>query len=225
MLDTILFFGYFVTYLILLIWAIKLAVHHDWSTLSNSLLLVIIGLVYDNGVLALGRFIGEGALLENLSYPRFYMHALFTPLLVLFSLSTLKRANVQWVVKKWIKVVFYFITLYLILYELLIEMRGLTLLPNWQYGVLSYSNSQTSSGVPLMVIIVSIVLIISSIFVWRKQRWIWFFIGTVIMFLGNTFPISVPSAALTNAFELILIFALFFTKKFQDNHLSTQKKY
>lgn len=217
MIDTILFFGYFAAYSVLLIWTIKLAVQYGWKSLSNLLILVIIGLVYDNLILALGRFIGEGNLLENLSYPRFYMHAFFTPLLVLFSLSTLKRSGVQWAFKKSIGMVFYLITLCLMLYELIVEVRGLELTSNWQYGGLSYSNAEAISGVPVMVLIVSIVLIISSIFVWRKQGWIWFFIGTGIMFLGNAFPLSVPSAALTNAFELILILALFFTKKFQDS--------
>lgn len=220
MIDTLLFFGYFAAYLVLLIWGIRLANQHGWNTLSNMLLLVIVGLVYDNAVLALGRFIGEGNLLEGLSYPRFYMHALFTPLLVLFSLSTLKRAGIQWAFKKWVGAIFYLITLSLILYELFIEVRGLSLSANWEYGVLSYSNAEASSGVPLMVVMVSIVLIISSLFVWRKQKWIWFFVATVIMFLGNAFPISLSSAAITNAFELILIVGLFFTKKFQDNRLS-----
>ena len=220
MIDTLLFFGYFAAYLVLLIWEIRLANQHGWNTLSNMLLLVIVGLVYDNAVLALGRFIGEGNLLEGLSYPRFYMHALFTPLLVLFSLSTLKRAGIQWAFKKWVGAIFYLITLSLILYELFIEVHGLSLSANWEYGVLSYSNAEASSGVPLMVVMVSIVLIISSLFVWRKQKWIWFFVATVIMFLGNAFPISLSSAAITNAFELILIVGLFFTKKFQDNRLS-----
>lgn len=222
MIDTLLFFGYFAAYLILLIWGIRLANQHGWNTLSNVLLLVIAGLVYDNAVLAMGSFIGEGNLLERLSYPRFYMHALFTPLLVLFSLSTLKRTGIQWAFKKWVGAIFYLITLCLILYELFIEMLGLSLSANWKYGVLSYSNAEASSGVPLMVVMVSIVLIISSLFVWRKQKWIWFFAATAIMFLGNAFPIPLPSAAVTNAFELILIVGLFFTKKFQDNRSTHQ---
>lgn len=215
MTDTLLFFGYFAVYLVLLIWGIRLAKQHGWNTLSNVLLLVIVGLVYDNAVLALARFIGEGNLLEGLSYLRFYMHAFFTPLLVLFALSTLKRAEVQWVLKKVVAVVFYLITLSLIIYELFVEVSGLSLSTNWEYGVLSYSNAEASSDVPLMVLIVSIILIISSLFVWRKQKWIWFFIATVIMLIGNAFPISLPSAAVTNAFEIILIVGLFFTKKFQ----------
>lgn len=216
MLDTILFFGYFAAYLFLLIWGIKLAARYGCNDLSNVLLLVIIGLVYDNGVLAMGKFIGEGSLLENISYPRFYMHAFFTPLLVLFSLSAMKKADFKWTFKKWFQAIFYLLTLGLIVYELFSEVLGLTLEANWKYGVLSYSNVEPASGVPLMVLFVSLILIFASIIVWRKQGWIWFFVGTLIMFLGNAFPISLPSAAITNAFELILIVSLFFTKRFQD---------
>lgn len=79
MLDTILFFGYFAAYLFLLIWGIQLAARYGWNDLSNVLLLVIIGLVYDNGVLAVGKFIGEGSLLENISSLGFIC-TLFSPL-------------------------------------------------------------------------------------------------------------------------------------------------
>lgn len=217
MLDTLLFFGYVFVYGSLLFLGIQLAQNNGWKSLSNVLLLVIAALIYDNAVLALGRFIGEGALLEALSYPRFYLHAFFTPLLVLFALSSLKRANIHWANKKWVAILFYVITLGLILYELIIEMSGLTLTAGWEYGVLSYSNSAASGGIPLMVVIVSIILIIASVFVWHKQKWPWFFIGTTIMFIGNAIPIPLPSAAITNAFELILILALLFTKRFQDS--------
>lgn len=222
MLDTLLFFGYFAIYLVLLILGIRLAKQHGWNTLSNVLLLILFGLVYDNAILALGKFIGEGNLLERLSYPRFYMHAFFTPLLVLFSLSALKRAAIQWAFTQRVQAVFYLITLSLILYELLAEINGLSLSANWNYGVLSYSNADASSGAPLMVLMVSIVLLISSLFIWRKQKWGWFFAATVIMFVGNAFPISLPSAAIANAFELILIVGLFLTKRFQDKRLLAQ---
>lgn len=218
MVDTLLFFGYVVAYSVLLVWGIRLAQTNGWKSLSNVLLLVIAALVYDNAVLALGRFIGEGTLLENLSFPRFYLHAFFTPLLVLFALSSLRRAGVDWAFKKWANLLFYGLTLSLIIYELLIEMQGLDLVSGWEYGVLSYSNATASNGIPLMVLIVSVVLIIASLYVWRKQQWPWFFIATVIMFVGNAIPFPLPSAAITNAFELILLIGLFFTKRFQDTH-------
>lgn len=220
MVDTLLFFGYVLAYGALFIWGIKLAQNNGWTSLANVLLLVIAALIYDNAILALGRFIDEGVLLESLSYPRFYLHAFFTPLLVLFALSSLQRANAQWAKKKWGAALFYVITLGLILYELLIEMSGLSLAAGWEYGVLSYSNVAASGGIPLMVAFVSIILLAASLFVWRKQKWSWYFIGTAVMFIGNTVSIPLPSAAITNAFELILIVALFFTKKFQDSRLA-----
>lgn len=218
MVDTLLFIGYVGAYLLLFIFGIQTAQKHGWKTLSNVILLVIAALIYDNAVLALGRFIGEGSLLEGLSYPRFYLHAFFTPLLTLFAFSSLRRARVQWAFKKWVEILFYTLTISLILYELLVEMSGLDLAAHWEYGVLSYGNAAPSSGPPLMVLIVSVVLIVASIFVWRKQKWPWFFVGTAIMFIGNAIPIPLPSAAITNAFELILLVSLFFTKKFQDTH-------
>ena len=42
-----------------------------------------VGLVYDNLIVGYGRFIGEGPLLKKLSQPRFFLHEVTLPLLVL----------------------------------------------------------------------------------------------------------------------------------------------
>src|SRR5690606_26318998 len=62
--DTVLFFAFAAAYLGLLAWGVALAVRHGWATPANLPLLVVAGLVYDNVVIATGRWIGEGALLE-----------------------------------------------------------------------------------------------------------------------------------------------------------------
>ena len=41
-----------------------------------------VGLVYDNGIVALGSSIGIGDTLERLSWPRFILHALVTPVMI-----------------------------------------------------------------------------------------------------------------------------------------------
>jgi len=83
--DTFIFFMLVFGYVCLLIWGLLLAKGHGFLNLGNLLLLVILGLVYDNLIIATGRFIGEGSVLENLSYVRFWLHALFTPTLILFA--------------------------------------------------------------------------------------------------------------------------------------------
>lgn len=47
--------------------------------------LVGLGLVYDNALIAVGKFIGEGTLLEALNLARYWSHAFLTSLLILFA--------------------------------------------------------------------------------------------------------------------------------------------
>lgn len=49
---------------------------HGWWLHANLPLLVVAGLVYDNGLLAAGHLIGTGPLLEGLNLARFWIHAL-----------------------------------------------------------------------------------------------------------------------------------------------------
>jgi hypothetical protein len=51
-----------------------------------------------------------------------------------------------------------------------------------------------------------------------KQKWPWFFAGTVLMGIGSAVEFPVESAAIVNAFELILLLSLLATKHFQDKH-------
>lgn len=94
--DTVLFLGFAGAYLALLLWGIALAARSRWWTPANLPLLVLAALVYDNFLLGIGRFIGEGPLLEGLNYGRFYVHAAVTPVLVAWGLHTLRRAGFGW---------------------------------------------------------------------------------------------------------------------------------
>lgn len=61
-------FGFFaLAYIAIFIWG--MAKHK--KTASAILFLVVIALIYDNAILALGHVIGEGELLKALSYGRF----------------------------------------------------------------------------------------------------------------------------------------------------------
>ena len=57
---------------------------------------IALGLVYDNGILAAGAAIGAGSLLEALSVPRFWLHALVTPMGIFAALQMLAIGWVDW---------------------------------------------------------------------------------------------------------------------------------
>ena len=91
--DTVLFLGFAGAYLILLVWGIALAVRHGWWTPANLPLLVLAALVFDNLIIGIGKFIGDGPLLEGLNLARFWIHAFVTPVLAAWALHALRRAG------------------------------------------------------------------------------------------------------------------------------------
>lgn len=102
--------------------------------------------------------------------------------------------------------------------EYFLEVRGLNLVAREEYGVLSYTNAEPSSGPPLMVLIVAAVLLIAGAMVWKRQRWPWLFAGALIMTIGSGVELPIDSGAVTNAFELVLLVSVIATKAFQDRH-------
>ena len=218
--DTVLFSLFSIAYLILFLLALRL--FQKRRILSAAILLpVMAGLIYDNGIIAAGRFIGEGPFLENMNAARFWLHALFTPLLVLYAWLTLKQANIEWAQQPWFRLAATLLTLALVLLELFTEVFGLSLQARSEYGTLSYTSAEPASGPPLMVLIASLVLLATSIVIWRKQSWVWFFVGSLVMIVGSAVQLPVESGAVTNLFELALIGSLLATAWFQGKYKKT----
>ena len=200
-------YGFFaLVYVVVLAWGI---VKHE-KTESAILFIVIIALIYDNIILAIGHLIGAGETLKALSYWRFLLHAIFTPMLILFSLFVLKEANIRFMQKKWVVVVFGLLTVTAMIAEYFFELRHLTLKVEEEYGVISYT-SASSSGLPIMISIVIAALLFASIILVWKRKWWWMLVGLIIMAVGGVFNRLFASNTVTNALELALIIALMYT--------------
>ncbi|TWT24760.1 hypothetical protein [Planomicrobium sp. CPCC 101110] len=214
--DTFLYFFFAAAYLLLLIWG--MGQQKTWNMMSF-VFLVVLGLIYDNGIIALGKFIGEGALLESLSRPRFWIHALLTPTLVLFSWGALDRAGVEWVKKAPVLAGAVLCTLALIAIEFVLETVHLDLKSASEYGVVRYVSADPATGPPVMVLLLTAVLIFSGAVLWRLTGWKWMLAGSVVMVIGSAVPMPLESSAATNAFELFLLVTLVWTKA----HLESTK--
>ncbi|WP_253275513.1 hypothetical protein [Rossellomorea aquimaris] len=114
----------------------------------------------------------------------------------------------------------YALTFSLVLFELFTEVSGLHLVANMENGVLSYSSDEPSIGPPLMVLVVSLVLLVASIIIWIKQKWKWFFAGSLAMIIGSAVSLPIDSGAITNFFELGLITSLLGTAIFQSKNIT-----
>jgi len=212
--DSLLFLLFTIIYLVILISIVKILKKSPILSLFF-LLPVVIGLLYDNGVITLGKFLGEGTLTEKLNLMRYLLHALFTPFLVFYAWAAIKKTKSNFAKKTSFNIAPFIVTPILILLELFTEVIGLQIFPKWQYGVLSYS-SESGGGPPLMVILVSVVLLIASIIVLIKQKWGWFFIGSLLMIIMSAVQLPINSNAVTNLFEVTLILSLFATSIFQE---------
>lgn len=211
--DSVIFSLFSIAYVILLFWGLR--THRRW-TLSSVIFFVVAALIYDNAIYALGTFIGEGTFLKTLNLLRFWFHALFTPTLILFSLTSLRGAKIKWAQQSWVLLIGFLYTIAAMIIEYTTELNGLVLQASEEYGALSYSSAEQASGPPIMILMVLLALLIAGIMLWRKARWPWMFIGTVIMTIGSAVPFNIGSNAITNAFELILLFTLVWTKKQLD---------
>ena len=211
--DTFLYFLYAALYATLLIWGLYGIRKQELARWTSVIYIVIVPLIYDNLLLATGKWIGEGELLESLNFSRFCLHALLTPLLVMYSIGTLRESGIEWAQKKWLVIVSILYTIGLIIFEFATEVLGLELEVVKEYGVISYSNVEEATGPPLMVLFVTLILIVASAILWKKTKWPVFFIGAVVMTIGSAIPIHVDSGAVTNAFELFLIVTLIWTKR------------
>lgn len=211
--DTILYLFFTGAYIALFIWGLIGINKKDIPKWTSFIYLIILALIYDNGIIGIGKWIGEGPLLETLNLMRFWTHAFLTPLLVLFAIGTLKESGIAWAQKKWVSLVAIIYTVILIGIEIWLETFQLTLKAEEEYGVLRYVSAEESSGPPVMILLVTLILIVASAILWKKTKWVIFFIGAVVMTIGSAVPIDVDSGAVTNAFELFLLFTLVWTKR------------
>ena len=214
--DTYLYLIFAALYAGLLIMMLLSLRHSGIGVLSNVLILVILPLIYDNAILGIGKWIGEGEVLKNLNLARFWLHALLTPLLILFSLDVLRRAGIEWANKTSALLFAIAYTLIAFLVELFTVVWDLSLKIEEKYGILSYTATNSPSGPPIMIILVTLALLVSSIILWKRTGWFWMFVGVALMLVGGMVDLPIKSGAITNAFELILLTSLVFTKRHQD---------
>ncbi|GJM42370.1 MAG: hypothetical protein DHS20C20_26520 [Ardenticatenaceae bacterium] len=175
------------------------------------LLLPILGLVYDNGVIALGRFIGEGELLRALNQGRFLLHVLVTPMLIAAAVGLAAQARVQWAGKRISQALFGILSVGLIGLGFS-EYARFVYEPAWFGNTLRYVDTAVA-GPPIPSIVTIIVIIILGVFVWRKSAWPWMCIGGVIMFVGSAIPPSLVGPIVGSGAEVVLMGSLLATAR------------
>lgn len=178
-----------------------------------------IGLIYDNGLIALGSTIGIGDTLEMLSIPRFVMHALITPLMIIAVVQVAIASGISWLATRSSWIIIWLLTAAMIGYGIY-ELTILELQPACFNGITRYTSSasaiqycfegqQTLPGLgPPIPSIVAVLLIIGfGVVMWRRHGWPWYSLGGLQMLLAAGVPFSQFGLLPGNGGEVILQFA------------------
>lgn len=203
-----------ISYIGLFIWGIRLFLKQKQADFSIVLLLVIFGLIVDNFILSIGRLIGEGQLLENLTLLRYWLHTLFTPTLVIFVWKISEKLRLKWANSEISKLTTFLIVIGLIIYEWYQSIRNIELVASWERDTLLYE-SVAEQRIPLMVLVTTLIVGWVSILLWKHQKFYWLFIGTASMIVGSVLTIWLKNVPIMNLFELLFIISLLLTKNFQ----------
>lgn len=144
--------------------------------------LVLSGLFYDNLIIGIGRFVGEGAVLETLSAGRFWIHALLTPALIIFGYGVLRRVGVSWAQGRTSHTIICVLATLLILLGAYSDILRLDLYSTASADVIRYRNEGGLPGPPLPAILTIVFLIGFGMALWRNRAWPWLAVGAMIMF-------------------------------------------
>jgi len=156
------------------------------------------GLVWDNLIVGVGRFIGFSPLLEALSWPRFWLHWLFGSWLIVGAGVALRLANFEFMRGTRPMLLFCSLTLALMMFDLPHFWRD-SLHPVCEFDLIRYSTAVSADNLcnpeqqvvraspPLPSIITCFVVIISGAILMLRRRFPWMFAGGVLM-LASAMP-------------------------------------
>jgi hypothetical protein len=165
--------------------------HFNWYALL--VLIVVYGLAYDNFVIGLGATIGEGDLLKALNAPRFWVHALFTPAMMIAAFGALRMTGSNFAQSKVWHIIICVLATALIALGSYIDILNLDLFYNPDGVVARYSNGfELMKGPPIPAVLTIIVVVIFGVIMWRNVQWKWLFLGALLMFIAAPMA-SIPT--------------------------------
>lgn len=177
---------------------------------------------YDSLIIAFGHFIGEGPLLVALTWPRFVLHVVVLPALVVALALLARGARVRWAsypAALFIAVLLAFITLAAGIFG---ELWGLNLAPYHLGDVLLYNHAHLSGPPPGAVMLLVASLVYGGA-IQMRAGWPWIILAALYTILVQAIPDMGLRSALVNTGEVFLLASLLFgTRRFADPVLTKQ---
>ena len=157
--------------------------HFSWYALL--VLIVVYGLGYDNISIALGAYIGEGSITKALNAPRFWVHAVFTPAMIIAAFGALRMTGSKFAQNKTWHIVICVVATALIALGSYIDIINLNLVPVHNGDVLKYVNDfEFLKGPPIPAVLTILLVLAFGVVMWRNVKWRWLFFGSLIMFIA-----------------------------------------
>ncbi len=210
---------YSLVHFLVVICCLRLA-RTDHSPGALLVAMIAAGLVYDNGVIALGTYIGAGSILEALSWPRFALHALLTPFMMIAATRIAVAGGVRWAATRTWTIVVWMLVVGGIIEGAFAHLIGLQLEPACFNGVLRYTGNLNPAqfcfegqvageggGPPIPSIVGNFLTLIIGFALWRRNDWIWLMAGALVMFVAAAIPISGFGMVPGNGGEVVLLVA------------------
>lgn len=177
-------------------------------------LIVVFGLAYDNFAIASGAIFGEGDVTKALNVPRYWVHAIFTPTMMIAAFGALRMSGVKFAQSKTWHIVICIIATAMIALGSYIDILNLQLEPNVEAGVIKYSNGfEFMKGPPIPAVLTILFTIAFGVSLWRAKGFKALFIGSILMFLTAPQPIGLVQNIGEVAFAVGLVLTQVYASK------------
>jgi len=177
------------------------------------------GLVYDNGIISLGALIGLGHTLKLLSYPRYVLHALVTPMMIFAMVQIAGAAEVRFAQRRAVRAGAAALAILMIPVGIAEDLAGLQLHPVCFQSVVRYSTSVAQAalcspdqpvvpaggGPPIPSVVAVVIVLVLGGVLWRQRRWPWAFLAGLVMFIGAALPASRFGLLPGNGAEIVFV--------------------
>jgi hypothetical protein len=167
------------------------------------LLPILAWLMFDSLVIAIGNLLGEGSLLEVLSWLRFLLRALITPFLIVIAFDQAKRAGVKWTDDILVMLGCWLVIAALVTIGIVRNVMGLAIEVVQLEGIKQYREVQTL-GLPIAIILAMLIVSLLGLGIWFKIRSPWLLLGGVVMLAGIISSAYALPSALIAATNIVL---------------------
>jgi hypothetical protein len=146
--------------------------------------LVALGIAYDNLIVGIGKWIGDGSLLYALNLPRYVFHAILTPMMGIFGFGLLRRAGIKWAQSPIAMSIVCIVATALIALGLYTDVFAGTFHLADEFGVLRYGSDSPIPGPPIPAVLTIVILILCGLVLAIQRKWWHLLLGAVVMFVA-----------------------------------------